>query len=82
MLFNISKNQPPKSSRRGDIMISPFLTLKEGSCSLLSPPSRARKLKCDSVHSFDGLDVPFEGSEFSAPLHHQTAPKSGFLVGF
>ena len=44
-LYNISKNQPTKSIRGGDMGFSPFLTLKKFCSSPISPPNQARKLK-------------------------------------
>ena len=44
-LYNISKNKPPKSIRRGDMGFPLSLTSKKCCSSRISPPNRARKLK-------------------------------------
>ena len=46
-LYNVSKNQPLMSIRRGDIGFLPFLTSKKSCSSIISPSNIARKVKLD-----------------------------------
>ena len=65
-LYMISKNQPTMSIKRGDMRVPPFLTLKNGCPSIISPPNQAIRswnLICRA------LDVPFRNIDLLALLH-------------
>ena len=78
-----SKNQPPKSIRRGDMGISPLFELKnELFLPYLPSIKLGQEIEIRYVHLVRALDMPFGGLDFSALFSAITALKRQFFDRF
>ena len=78
-LYNISKNQPPKSIRRADEEISSRFDLKKVLFLPYLPSKLDYEVEIWYIHLLGALDAPFGGLDFSAKFPPLAAPKKRFF---
>ena len=79
-LYNISKNQAPKSIRKGDMKFPLLFDLKKVLFLPYLPSKLGWKVEIWYVHLVGAIDALFGDIDFSASFQPFSAPKKYFLV--